>query len=56
MANDFQETYSNYGANNEIKQIQDSLFYDFRNFRLNVLANKIKSQLVYKPKPKIYYH
>ncbi len=38
----------------EIKVIQDSLDYDFRNLKLSALAHKIKSQLMYKPKPKMY--
>lgn len=38
----------------EIKLIQDSLDYDFRNLKLSALAHKIKSQLTYKPKPKMY--
>lgn len=38
----------------EIKLIQDSLDYDFRNLKLSALAHKIKSQLAYRPKPKMY--
>ena len=43
-------------ANKEIKHIQDALDYDFRNLKLSALAHKIKSQFVYKPKPKIFYY
>lgn len=38
----------------DIKLIQDSLDYDFRNLKLSALAHKIKSQLMYKPKPKMF--
>ena len=38
----------------EIKLIQESLDYDFRNLKLSALAHKIKSQLTYKPKPKMF--
>ena len=40
----------------EIKLIQESLDYDFRNLKLSALAHKIKSQTVYKPKPKMFYY
>lgn len=42
------------GKVDEIRLIQDSLDYDFRNLKLSALAHKIKSQLTYKPKPKMF--
>ena len=49
--------FENLNSNvDEIKQIQESLDYDFRNLKLSALAHKIKSQALYKPKPKMFYY
>lgn len=40
----------------EIEEIQDFLEYDFQNLKLSMLAQKIKSQAFFKPKPKMLFH
>lgn len=39
----------------EVKNMHDVLICEYKNFKLSQLANKIKAQINYRPKPKIYY-
>ena len=43
-------------ANKETEFLQDILDYDFQNLKLSILAQKIKSQTVSRPKPKMLYY
>ena len=40
----------------DFELIEDIYEYDFQNLRLSVLAQKIKSQTAYRPKPKMLYY
>lgn len=40
----------------EIAEIQDYLEYDFKNLELSLLAQKIKSQTLFRPKPRMLFY
>lgn len=48
--------YGGKSCEEEIAEIQDYLEYDFKNLELSMLAQKIKSQTLFRPKPKMLFY
>ena len=50
------QKYCKKETSKEISYLEDILDYDFQNLKLSILAQKIKSQTTFRPKPKILYY
>lgn len=42
--------------NKEMSEFENMLCYDFQNLKLSILAQKIKSQAIVRPKAKLLYY